>query len=66
VANGLEKKVDRLGTLLEEVAGHVRVLAEGHGAVVDRLDRLDHKVDGLADHLTATTCASSASSRISA
>jgi hypothetical protein len=40
VANGLERKVDRLGTLLEEVAGHVRVIAVGHGTLNAKVDSL--------------------------
>lgn len=37
----------RFEVLLEDVQRNVRILAEGHGVVVERLDRLDSKVSSL-------------------
>jgi hypothetical protein len=51
-----ESEARRFNVLLEEVVGHVRVIAEGHGSLVARMDRLEGRMERLetkVDVLTA-------------
>jgi ribosome assembly protein YihI (activator of Der GTPase) len=37
----------RFEVLLENIDGNVKVIAEGQGAIVDRLDRIEHRLEVL-------------------